>query len=48
MRVPSTIPEQQLLGVLHVGVDPTVFEEPAGIEGVRVRIHRFVTEYRPF
>ena len=46
--MPSTVPEQHLLGVLHIGIDLTVFEEPARVEGVRVRIRRFVTEYRPF
>jgi len=46
-EVPSTESEQHLLGVLHVGIDLTVFEETAGVEYVRVRIHRFVTEYSP-
>ena len=48
MKIPSTITEQHLLGVLHVGIDLTVFEEPVRIESVRVRIHRFVMEHRPF
>ena len=48
MGVPSTVPEQHLLGVLHVGVDLTVFEESVRVKDVCVRIHRFVTEHRPF
>jgi len=48
MEIPSPVPEQHLLGVLHVRVDLTILEESAGVEGVRVWIHRFVTEYRPF
>jgi hypothetical protein len=48
MKIPSTIPEQQLLGVLHFRVDLTVLEESVRIEYVRVRIHQFVPEHRPF
>ena len=48
MKIPSTVAEQQVLGVLHVGVDLTVFEESVRVKDVCVRIHRFVTEHRPF
>ena len=48
MKIPSTVAEYQVLGVLHVGVDLTVFEESVRVKDVRVRIHRFVAEHRPF
>ena len=48
MRVPSAVPKQHLLGVLHVWINLTVFEEPARVEGMCVWVHRFVMKYRPF
>ena len=40
--------QNQLLGILYVEVDLTIFEEPVGFEGVCVGIQRFVVKYRPF
>ena len=47
-KVPSAPPKNQLLGILYVEVDLTIFEEPVGFEGVCVGIQRFVVKYRPF
>jgi len=47
MKIPSTVPKHQLFGVLHVGVDLTVFKEPVRIEEVGIRVHRFIAEHRP-
>ena len=46
-KVPSAPSKNQLFGVLHVGIDLPVFEEPLGFEGVCVGIQRFVVKYRP-
>lgn len=46
--LPSSPPKRHLLRVPHVRVDLTVFEEPVRIESVRIGIHRFITENRPY
>ena len=48
MGIPSTVPKYQLLGILHVGIELTIFKEPARIEDVWIRIRQLVMGYRPF
>ena len=47
MNVPSTVPERQPLGILHIWIDLTVLEESVGIEDMCVGIDRFITKNRP-
>ena len=47
-EIPSTPPEYQMLGILYVGINLAISEEPSRIEGVRIRIRRFIAGHRPY
>jgi len=46
-KIPSAVPKHQLLGIPHIGINLTVFEESVRIEDVCIGIHRFVAEHHP-
>src|ERR1700753_2088573 len=47
-EIPSTQSKQQVLRILHAGIDLAIFEEPARIECMWIGIHRFIAEDCPF
>jgi hypothetical protein len=46
--IPSAVTKLLKFGISHFWVDLTIFEEPARVEGVRIRVHRFIVKHRPF